>query len=227
MTRILLINDEPIVRAGLRTIFEAHDDLDVVGEEQDGSRVLVALTRYRPDVVILETHVTGASTLRTVRRLADNAPNCAVLLVATENDTRAALNAIVAGARAYLLSSASTSLMVQVVRTIAGGVVVLPRFVGEDLARLLPPELDERRRTLLDALSDREQRVLELLSDGRSNTEIAHDLCVSEATVKKHVSQVLRKLRLRDRLQAGLFGRELGLGHGITVGLGERRHQFR
>jgi DNA-binding NarL/FixJ family response regulator len=163
-------------------------------------------------VIVLDVHAAGATLCDAVRTLLDSRPRTAVLLVGGEEDKTTALRAITAGARAYLPSHVPTELVVQVVRTIAEGGLVLPGGIARDMARQLVRELDERD-AVVQLLSEREHGVLVLLGSGRSNAEIAQELFISEATVKKHVSQILRKLRRRDRLQAALYASELGLGH--------------
>jgi len=211
VTRILLIDDEPIVGAGLRAIFEAQWDLQVVGEERDVHVAAAKLARSQPDVILLDVHAAGAVKFGAIRILVEGRPRAAVVLVSGDEDPATMLRAIAAGASGYLPSRAPTELMVQVVRTVAAGGLVLPRPVGADMARQLASELDERA-AVVGLLSERERGVLKLLAGGRSNTEIGRELFISEATVKKHVSQILRKLRRRDRLQAALYACELGLG---------------
>lgn len=211
MTRILLIDDEPIVGAGLRAVLDAEEDLQVVGEEQDLRRATGTLARSEPDVIVLDTSAADDGTFGAIRALLRRRPQAAVLLVSGNGDTRTVLGAIMAGVTAYLPSRVSTELMVQVVRTISQGGMVLPGRVGRELAGQLAPRMSQRG-ALAQVLSEREQRVLELLAEGRCNAEIAGELFISEATVKKHVSHILRKLQCRDRLQAALYARDLGLG---------------
>lgn len=211
MTRILLIDDEPIVGAGLRAVLDAQEDLQVVGEEQDLGRATRTLSRSEPDVIVLDTPAVDDGTFRAIRALLKGRPQAAVLVVSSDGDVTTALRAIMAGATAYLPSRVSTALMVQVVRTVTEGAMVLPRSVGRELAGRLVPKMSQRS-ALVHLLSTREHRVLELLADGCSNAEIGGELFISEATVKKHVSQILRKLQRRDRLQVALYARDLGLG---------------
>lgn len=211
MTRILLIDDEPIVGAGLRAVLDAQEDLHVVGEEQDLRRAARTVARSEPDVIVLDTPAADEGTFGAIRALLRNRPHAAVLLLTSDGDTHTALLAIMAGARGYLPSRVSTELMVQVVRTITEGGMVVPGPVGRELAGQLVPRMSQRA-ALEHTLSKREQRVLDLLADGCSNAEIGAELFISEATVKKHVSQILRKLQMRDRLQAALYARDLGFG---------------
>lgn len=211
MTRILLIDDEPIMGAGLRAVLDAQDDLQVVGEEHETGRAATTLARSQPDVIVLVAPVADAGTFGAVRTLLKGRPRTAVLLVTTDGDLTTALQAVVAGAMAYLPSRVSPELMVQVVRTVTQGGMVLPGSVGRELAGEVVARTS-RRGTLVHLLTEQEQCVLKLLATGCSNAEIGGALFISEATVKKHVSQILRKLQLRDRLQAALYARDLGLG---------------
>lgn len=221
MTRIVLINHEPIVRVGLRALLEKHEDLDVVAEAPDAASAAGLLERSAIDVVVCEIHQVDARNLAALQRLTGRSPAVAVLLLAANADTATALRVILAGAWAFLPSHASGDTVVQTVRAIAADTVVLPGQARKDLSRHVKV-FSSRSSARLQELSDRERQVLGLLAEGRSNEEIARALYLSKATVKKHVSQLLHKLGLRDRLQAGLYGSELGLGQ-LTTTSGRRK----
>lgn len=217
MISVLLVNDQPIVRAGLKAAFAPSEGVEVVAAADDPAG---ALERMRsmvpfPDALIYEVDTCDDDVLTSVGRLATASPmNPApmILLICGNCDEVTALRALIAGARSCLPSSADPETIVQNVRTIVDDCMVLPVRVGRDLVHRLRPELDIGRKRTLSKLADRERAVLSLLAHGRSNHEIADALIVSEATVKKHLSHVMRKLGLHSRLEAGLFAYQVGLG---------------
>jgi DNA-binding NarL/FixJ family response regulator len=164
------------------------------------------------DVVVLHGEPASGRLLGDVRALAGSGPTPAVLLLTGPTDVETTLLALLAGASGHVWLSASASHVVHVVRTVADGSVVVPGRIRSELGRYLIRRPDRQDVARLGVLNERELRVLALLADGHSSVEIAQDLVVSPATVKKYLSQLLRKLGLRDRLQAGLYGYRVGLG---------------
>lgn len=213
-TLVLLVDEQPIVRAGLRLALAGESDLEVVGEVGDIDSAMRVLDRVRPDVIVLGTELLRQEVFGAIERLrAGRGRAPVVLLVVPREDADGATRALHAGASGYVTNTVEPRLLLQAVRMVAAGGIV----VTAEGARLILEPLTERLRSgpqenQLVKLSDREQAVLAGLAEGRSNAEIARDLYVAEATVKKHLSQVLHKLGLRDRLQAGLYGRDAGLG---------------
>lgn len=209
--RILLIDDRPVAGIGLSAIFTAEPDLEIVGTEPEVESALDSLAELRPDVVVMETETADGKTFEAIRAVRGRRPASAILLITDDQSVDTALQALDAGTSGYLSSRSAAELMVQAVRTIGADGVVLTRSAAAGVtarraaAKGSPPDG-------LAKLSERERRVLGLLAQGRSNSEIAVQLFISEATVKKHLSQALRKLGLRDRLQAGLYAYRLGLG---------------
>jgi DNA-binding NarL/FixJ family response regulator len=211
---VLLVNDQPIVRAGLKAALDEAFDVKVTAAVDNP---VAAVERIRsmvplPDVVIYEVETCDDDVCTSVRTLAAGNRPPAVLLICGNCDGVTALRALIAGARSCLPTSADADTIAQNVRTIAGDSMVLPTAVGRDLVHRLRPQLDSHRRHTVSRLADRERAVLSLLACGRSNHEIANTLIVSEATVKKHLSHVMRKLGLHTRLEAGLFAYQVGLG---------------
>ncbi len=211
--RVLVADDQPLVREGLRKIFDADPDLLVVAGVGDGRSAVEAAGRLRPDVVVMDIrmpYVDGIEATRRVTQLED-APR--VLVLTTFDLDEYVFGALRAGASGFLLKDAMPEHLIAAVHTIAGGDALLDpgvtRAVVERFGRT--PEPDPAVAGRLADLSQREHEVLLLLVEGRSNKEIAGRLFVSEATVKSHVMAVLRKLALRDRIQAVIFGYESGL----------------
>lgn len=212
--RIVLADDQPLVRAGLRKIFEADTALLVVGEVEDGLGAVEATLRLAPDVVVMDIRMPNVDGLEATRRImatADPVPR--VLVLTTFGFDDYVLGALRAGAAGFLLKDAPPEQLIAAVHTLARGDALLDptvtRTVVERFAAL--PEPDPAAAGRLSELSGREREVLLLLVEGRSNREIAQRLFVSESTVKSHVLAVLRKLELRDRIHAVIFGYESGL----------------
>lgn len=225
--RILLVDDRPLIRSGLRVIFDGERDLEVVGEQGDVTGAVAMASSLAPDVVVLHGELGSTTTFLSVQRLATGSSAPAVLLVTGSTDTETTLRAVRAGASGHLSMSAPPEQMLAVLRAVAGGAVVLPPSVRPELARYLLGRLDGAAEAMLATLDERERRLLELLAAGRSNPEMSRELGASLATVKKDLSQVLRKLGVRDRLQAGLYAYQLGLGEPIVTRVPADRSQGR
>jgi len=211
--RVLVADDQPLVREGLRKIFDADPDLDVVADVGDGRAAVEAVGRLRPDVVVMDIRMPlldGIEATRQVTRL-DNAPR--VLVLTTFDLDEYVFGALRAGASGFLLKDAQPEHLIAAVHTIARGDALLDPAVTRTVVERFggAPEPDAAATEGLAELSQREREVLLLLVEGCSNKEIAGRLFVSEATVKTHVMAVLRKLGLRDRIQVVIFGYESGL----------------
>jgi DNA-binding NarL/FixJ family response regulator len=203
-TRILLADDQALVRGGLRMILDAQPDLEVVAEAEDGRQALAMAREHAPDVVLMDIRMPGLDGLEATRRLvgAQDAPKVLVLTTFDLDDY--VYEAIRAGASGFLLKSAPPKQLVEGVRTVlAGDALLAPEITRRLLERFarrpppsggVPPELAD--------LTEREREVLRLIAEGGSNAEIAASLYLSEATIKTHVNHILTKLRLRDRVQA-------------------------
>ena len=213
-TTVLIADDQPMVRAGLRSLLEGEDDIEVVGEAADGEHALRAVRQHCPDVVLMDIRMPVLDGLEATRRLTAADSSARVLVLTTFDLDEYVFEALRAGASGFLLKDATAEELVAAVRTLAAGDAILApgvtRRVIEAFGASVPrnaPDAEKR----LGALSSREGEVLRLLARGYSNAEIARELFVSDATAKTHVSNVLAKLRLRDRVQAVIFAYESGL----------------
>jgi DNA-binding NarL/FixJ family response regulator len=198
-TRVAIVDDEPLVRAGLRTIIDSEDDLVVVGETDDGAGVLELAARTEPDVVLMDVRMPQVDGISALRALLARRPDTRVLVVTTfENDDHV-LDALAAGAHGFLLKRARPEEIVEAVRVVARGDSLLFPATLRRLAAGRAPSDDLRR----DArLTDREAEVLRLVASGRSNQEVADELFLGVETVRTHMGNVLAKLGVRDRTQA-------------------------
>ncbi len=213
---VLLVDDEPLIRSGLRAIIDAEHDLSVIGEAQDGAAVTPLVRRLRPDVVLMDVRMPGVDGIEATRRLLANVDDPPRVLVLTtfENDDYV-FDALRAGASGFLLKRARADEVVRAIRLLAAGDSLLfPAAIRELAARYSPAEAPAGD---LDAagLTDREAEVLRLVAQGLSNAEIAAQLILSPETVKTHVAHVLTKLNARDRTQAVIRAYQAGF---ITPG---------
>ncbi|MBT2501768.1 response regulator transcription factor [Curtobacterium sp. ISL-83] len=219
---IVLADDQELVRAGFKVILESEPGFRVVGEAADGARAVEAVRQYRPDVVCLDVQMPGVDGLEAARRISalDDPP--AVLVLTTFDHDDALFQALEAGASGFLLKNASPERLIDAVRTLAAGDALLAPDVTRRVIRRATatpaagpgtgaPTHDPAAAIARVGLTDRETEVLRLLARGLSNAEIAAELFVGEATVKTHVSNVLQKLALRDRIQAVVWAFEHGV----------------
>jgi DNA-binding NarL/FixJ family response regulator len=215
-TRILIADDQALVRGGLRMILDAQPDLEVVGEAVDGREALQQARELAPDLVLMDVRMPELDGLETTRRMLDRDPSPKVLVLTTFDLDDYVYEAIRAGASGFLLKSAPPQQLVAGIRTVmAGDALLAPEITRRLLDRFVArPPRPTGIPAEFDDLSGREIEVLRLIADGRSNAEIAADLFLSEATVKTHVTHILTKLRLRDRVQAVALAYRTGLMDG-------------
>ena len=208
--RVVIADDQPMMRAGFRAVLEATGSIEVVAEAATGDEAVRAATQHAPDVVLMDIRMPGMDGIEATRRL----PRQRVLILTTFGLDEYIIDALRAGASGFLLKDAPTQEVVQAVRAVAAGDAVLSPTVTRQLldqvGRRLPGAVSRAPEALAE-LTDREHEVLQLLAAGLTNAEIAHALVLSEATVKTHVSNVLGKLGLRDRVQAVIYAYESGL----------------
>jgi DNA-binding NarL/FixJ family response regulator len=212
--RILLVDDQKLMREGLRILLELESDLQVVAEAGDGLAAVAAYADDQPDVVLMDVRMPGMDGVEATWRLRERWPQARVIILTTFDDEEYIFEGLRAGARGYLLKDVSGAELADAVRKVAaGGALIEPsvaRKVLAEFARLSPPARTPEEG-LPEPLSEREQAVLRLLAIGLSNREIAERLSLAEGTVKNYVSNILQKLGVRDRTQAAVRARELGI----------------
>ena len=216
MIRVLLADDHALVRNGLRGILEAQDDIEVVGEAEDGAQAVEEAVRLRPDVVIMDIRMPRLDGIEATKRLkaqGERAPR--VLVLTTFDLDEYVYEALRAGAGGFMLKDAPPRQLAEAVRTVAAGESLLAPAVTKRLIEryVSRPPADTVRRERFAELTERELGVLKLLTRGVSNVEIGERLFLSAATVKTHVTRVLSKLGVRDRVQAVVLAYESGLAH--------------
>jgi len=212
--RILLVDDQRLMREGLRILLELEADLKVVGEAENGEAALEVYATLQPDVVLMDVRMPGMDGVETTWRLRERWPEARVIILTTFDDDEYVFEGLRAGAQGYLLKDVSGHNLAEAVRTVAaGGALIEPsvaRKVVAEFARLAPPARAPETG-LPEPLSNREREILRLLARGLSNRQIATRLSLAEGTVKNYVTNILQKLGARDRTQAALRARELGM----------------
>jgi len=211
VTRILLVDDQELVRAGFRIILQSEPGLEVVGEAGDGATAVRLAAELQPDVICMDVQMPGMDGLQATRAMvADPAIAARILILTTFDRDDYLFEALAAGASGFLLKTASPEDLVAAVEVLARGDALLAPAVTRRVIEQFSAREPVEPRVELPALTDRESEVLSLVARGLSNGEIATTLFVGEATVKTHVSNVLAKLGVRDRIQAVVFAYENG-----------------
>ena len=211
--RVLLVDDQELMRMGFRMVLNAQEDLEVIGEAADGVDAVKLAEELRPDVVLMDVRMPRLDGVEATKQITE-AGTAKVLVMTTFDMDEYALSALRNGASGFLLKDTPPADLVSALRAVASGdAVVSPSVTKRLLDRFLGPagggEL--RDASVLDVLTEREREVLVLIAKGLSNTELAQKLFLSEATVKTHVGRILAKLELRDRVQAVVLAYETGL----------------
>jgi DNA-binding NarL/FixJ family response regulator len=212
--RVLLADDQELVRDGFRMILNHEDDIEVVAEASDGRQAVDQAKRLLPHVVLMDVRMDVMDGLEATRRIMQSGVETRVLILTTFDVDEYVYEALRAGASGFLLKDVSAAQLVDGVRVIAGGEALLAPSVTRRLLERFTPELPSADRKLaaaIESLSPRELEILRLLASGFSNAELAAHFFVSEATVKTHLTHVFRKLHVRDRVQAVIAAYDVGL----------------
>lgn len=225
--RILLVDDQQLIRLGMRMVLDAEAGLEVVGEAGDGREALAAVERLHPDVVLMDVRMPGTDGIEATRSIVASHPASRIIILTTFDLDEYAFAGLNAGASGFLLKDAQPVELVSAIRAVASGDAAVSPRVTRKLLELFGPQLADASSPprpaataaaghgiphhLLATLTDREREVLVAMAEGLTNTEIAARLFLSESTVKTHVGRVLMKLELRDRVQAVIFAYSVGL----------------
>jgi len=212
--RILLVDDQALFREGLRTLLSVHADLEVVGEAGNGEEAVRLAAAAHPNVVLMDVQMPVLDGVAATRRLRAAQPECRVIMLTTFDDDEKVFEGLRAGAVGYLLKDAPSEKLVEAIRAAARGESFLqPSVAAKVVAEFarLAEKSPARSQPLIEPLSERELEILRLVAGGASNKEIAAKLVIAEGTVKNHLTNILGKLSVRDRVQAALKAKELGL----------------
>jgi DNA-binding NarL/FixJ family response regulator len=211
--RVLLVDDDDLMRAGLRAVLSSDARVDVVGEAANGRAAVEQVRTLRPDLVLMDVRMPDLDGIAATREALAASPEVKVVILTTFEQDDYIFGALNAGASGFLLKRTGPEELLAAIQTVAAGDSLLSpsvtRTVIERMAHQPTPDLGSNR--LLEELTPREREVLELLARGLSNSEIAEELVIEDSTVKTHVKRILMKLRLRDRIQAVIFAYESGL----------------
>lgn len=213
--RVLLVDDDPLVRTGLSMILGSAEDIEIAGEASDGDEAVARVRATAPDVVIMDIRMRRMDGLAATRAVAAMTDPPKVLVLTTYDLDEYVFDALAAGASGFLLKEGSPQEIIEAVRTVAKGDVMLSpgttrKLVGHFVAARANPRR-QRALTKLNALSDREREVVTAVAQGKSNADIAGDLFLSEATVKTHITRTFAKLDITNRVQLTIFAYEAGM----------------
>jgi DNA-binding NarL/FixJ family response regulator len=211
--RVVIADDQALIRSGLSTVLDVQPDIEVVGEAANGSEAVASARRLRPDVVLMDIRMPHVDGLQATRRIVDHPDAPRVLILTTFDADEYVYEAMTGGASGFLLKDVRPEQLAHAIRVVAGGDQLLAPTVTR---RLIESFVQRRPGPLgipprLAQLTERELEVLRLIAHGRSNAEIASTLIIGEATVKTHVNRLFSKLQLRDRVQAVVLAYETGL----------------
>lgn len=201
--RILIADDHSMVREGLKQLVELEDDIIVVAQAGNGSEAIEKIIEYKPDVVLLDINMPEMNGLEVLAYLKDNDINANVLILTIHNEVEYLYKAVEIGVKGYVLKDSESDVLIRAIRSIYEG----DSYIQPNMASLLFKKMnnDEASTSQNSRLTKREVEVLKLITEGMLNKEIAHKLCISEKTVKNHVSNIFKKIEVSDRTQAAVF----------------------
>jgi len=212
MIKVMLVDDQNLVRKGVRSLLELSDEMEVIGEAADGAEAIRTIPEIQPDVVLLDMRMPGLSGIDVLKELSKTDQLPPTIILTTFDDDELVLAGIKEGAKGFLLKDVALAVLVNAIKTVAeGGSVVKPAVTQRLLKGLENLQTDFYSLDQPDPLTDRETEILRLMAGGYSNKEIANSLGVAEGTVKNHVSNILSKMGVRDRTRAVLKAFESGL----------------
>lgn len=213
--RILLVDDQALFREGLRTLLSVYDDLAIIGEAGNGQEAVAFVAQDQPDIILMDLRMPVLDGVAATRRILAEHPNCRVIVLTTFDDDEHVFDGLRAGAVGYLLKDVPSEKLVEAIRATAAGQSFLQPSVAAkvvaEFARLADMPAPNAQASLVEPLSERELEILEQIASGSSNKEIAQKLYITEGTVKNHVTNILGKLGVRDRTQAAIKARDMGI----------------
>ena len=214
--RILIADDHPVFRDGLKALLASVADTQVVGEAATGEEVIAEAAGVQPDVVLMDIQMPAINGIEATRRILDASPHIAVLMLTMFEDDDSVFAAMRAGARGYLLKGADQDEILRAIRAVAGGDAIFGPAIARRMMSYFAAVRPSAPAQSLSDLTDREREILNLIAQGLSNSEIAARLVLSPKTVRNHISNIFSKLQVADRVQAALRARDAGLGHNTS-----------
>ena len=213
--RILVVDDHPVYRDGLRSLIERSPDLDLAGEAATGGEAVVIDADEVPDVILMDIRMPGMTGIEATRRILAARPTARILILTMSEDDDSLFAAMRAGARGYLPKDSDSADLVRAIRAVAGGDVIFGESIATRLQAFFAAGQARPAADPFPELTDREDEVLELIARGQANREIATRLGISDKTVRNHVANIFNKLQVADRSQAIIRAREAGLGRDV------------
>jgi len=210
--RVLVADDHPFFRDGLRTLLTSSPDTELVGEASTGEEAISLANELQPDVVLMDIQMPGISGIEATRQIVQESPRVRILVVTMFEDDSTVFRAMRAGARGYLLKGANYAEMLRAIKAVGNGEAIFSPGIATQLTQFFADIRPASSPQVFPELSDREREVLDLIAQGHKNSEIAKHLYLSPKTVRNHVSNILSKLQVVDRTQAIIRAREAGLG---------------
>jgi DNA-binding NarL/FixJ family response regulator len=212
--RVLIADDHPHFRKGLRALLSSATDLEVVAEAGDGERAISLATDLQPDVIIMDLHMPGVGGIEATRRILRSSPHISVLVLSMFEDDDSIFAALQAGARGYLLKGALKAEILWAIRSVTSGEAIFGPIIAKRLINYFAIPRPSASADAFPELTEREHEILALVAQHQTNPEIARRLQLSPKTIRNHVSKVFTKLQVADRAQAIIRAREAGLGRG-------------
>mgnify|MGYP000921834673 CR=1 FL=1 len=202
---IFLVDDHELIREGIKQLLELEDDIEVVGQAGDGEEAIEKISKYRPDVVLLDINMPQINGIDVLRRLKDLGANSKIIMLTIHKDREYLLEAMKVGADGYVLKDTDAEGLLRAIRTVESGETYIQPSIASLLVENINDVESNENAMKTDSLTKREYEVLTLIAEGLSNKDIANKLYISEKTVKNHVSSILKKLEVNDRIQAAIF----------------------
>jgi len=212
--RVLIADDHPHFRDGMRALLISASDVEVVGEAGNGERAVMLAERLQPDVILMDLNMPGVGGIEATRRILHTSPHISVLVVSMYEDDDSVFAALKAGARGYLLKGALKAEILRAIRAVTSGEAIFGPSIARRLMQYFANPRSAAPKDVFPELTEREHEVLTLVARHETNPEIAHRLHLSQKTVRNHVSNIFTKLRVADRAQAIIQARGAGLGQG-------------
>ncbi len=220
--RLMIVDDHTLFREGLRAIFKAVPDIEVVGEAGNGTDAIRLASDLKPEIILMDIQMTHPNGIAACQRILEHQPDIGVIMLTMLEDTESLFAAMTAGAKGYVLKGADKAQVLKTIRAVAEGEVLFGAAIAKRMTdffrsvgnapRMLPPPV-----TPFPELTEREYEILDLLTQGMNNPEIAHRLNITSKTISNHISHILNKLQVTDRAQAVIKARQAGLGNNDTV----------
>jgi DNA-binding NarL/FixJ family response regulator len=222
--QVLIVDDHPLFRKGLRVMLEAMHDMEVVGEATTAQEAIKLASEMQPDIVLMDLQLPGGSGLDATREITQVSPHIRVLVVTLFEDDDSIFTALRSGARGYILKDTKEEMMMRAVRTVSSGEAIFSEAIAAHLIDYFSSSKKLIPRGTFPELTRREDQILELIAKGFSNQGISENLSISLKTVRNHVSNIFSKLQVADRVQAVIKARETGLHNASNAGREPHRH---